>query len=348
MSGHDLIVVGTSSGGLEALLRLVSGLPKDLPASVCIVQHVSADSPDLLATLLGRVGPLPVTLCQDGMPIEHGQIAVAPPDRHLLVEQGRLRLSQGSQENRHRPSIDVLFRSAAVTYGPRVIGVILTGRLDDGTAGLLAIKQCGGIAVVQDPQDALYPSMPENALQHVAVDFNVPLSELVVLLVKLASQSVAEGVPVRIPPLLTQEVQIAAMDELSLHAHDILFGTPSFYSCPDCGGILQERQEGSLLRFRCQVGHAFSVNTLLEEQPVALERALWVALKTLRERGHLAQRLSNQAQQAGSTERAKHYKTLIQETQQHISFLERVLQQENEIRVLTLNKSHEKAFLFNG
>jgi len=203
--------------------------------------------------------------------------------------------------------------------------VILTGQLDDGTAGLLAVKQCGGITVVQDPQDALYPSMPQSALRHVAVDYRVPLDELAALLVRLASQPVKEGVPVRIPQILKREVHIAAMDELDLHTPDTHFGTPSVYSCPDCGGVLQERQEGSLLRFRCQVGHAFSVESLLSEQPEVLERALWAALKTLRERSHLAQRLSEQGQASGLPTRSTYYTDLLHETRQHISALENVL-----------------------
>ncbi len=326
MPGHNLIVVGTSSGGLEALRRLVSGLPADLPAAVCIVQHLSADGPGLLAALLSRSGPLPAISGQDGLSLENGTIYVAPPAHHLLVEQGRLRLSRGPKENHHRPSIDALFRSAAVASGPGVIGVILTGQLDDGTAGLLAVKQCGGIAVVQDPQDALYPSMPQSVLQHVVVNYCVPLDELPGLLVRLASQPVKEKPPVRIPQLLKREVHIAAMDELDLHAQDTHFGTASVYSCPDCGGVLQERQDGSLLRFRCQVGHAFSEKSLLSEQPEVLERALWAALKTLRERIHLVQRLSHQVQSSGLPSRTRYYANLLQETQQHISSLEHVLQ----------------------
>ncbi len=325
MPGHDLIVVGTSAGGLEALRGLVCGLPADLPAAVCIVQHLPADGPGLLPALLSRSGPLPTMAGKDGLPLENGMIYVAPPGHHLLLEQGRLRLSQGPKENHHRPSVDVLFRSAAVASGPRVIGVILTGQLDDGTAGLLAVKQCGGIAVVQDPHDALYPSMPQSALQHVAVDYRVPLAELAALLVGLVSQPVKEEVPVRIPEILKREVQMAAMDELDLHAPDTHFGTPSVYSCPDCGGVLQERQEESLLRFRCQVGHAFSVESLLSEQPEVLEKVLWAALKTLRERSHLVQRLSEQGQSSGFPTRSKYYTDLLQETQQHISSLEHVL-----------------------
>ncbi len=325
MPGHDLIVIGTSAGGLDALQQLVSDLPVDLPACVCIVQHLAANSPGLLPGLLSRAGPLPVMACTDGMPLEQGHIVMASPDHHLLVEPGKLRLSRGPKENHHRPSVDVLFRSAAVAYGPRVVGVILTGRLDDGTAGLLAVKQCGGIAVVQEPQDALYPSMPQSALRHVVVDATVPISQLAALLVTVAHQPACEEDSTRIPALLKHEVQMAAMNNLDLHAGPMSFGTPSVYSCPDCGGVLQERHEGSLLRFRCQVGHAFSVESLLAVQPEVLEQSLWGALKTLREREHLVQRSSDQAQQSGLLALTKHYTELLQETQQDISALEQVL-----------------------
>jgi len=325
MPRHDVITIGASAGGIEALQHLVRGLPADLPASVCIVQHISADGPDLLPAILSRAGSLPAVSCEDKMLLEKGHIYVAPPDHHLIVERGRLRLSRGPKENRHRPSIDVLLRSAAVAYGPQVIGVILTGMLDDGTAGLLAIKQCGGITVVQEPRDALYPSMPQSAVEHVAVDYTVPLAELSAVLVKVALQQVEENVPMRIPQLLAQEVQIAAMNELYLHTHDTHFGTASVYSCPDCGGVLEERQDGTLLRFRCQVGHAFSADSLLSEQPAALEKAMWMALKTLREREHLSRRMHEQAQQAGLTSLTRRYEDLLQENQEHISILERVL-----------------------
>jgi two-component system, chemotaxis family, protein-glutamate methylesterase/glutaminase len=264
--------------------------------------------------------------CTDGMPLARGCIVVAPPDRHMLVSQGTLRLSRGPKENHHRPSVDVLFRSAAVASGPRVVGVILTGQLDDGTAGLLAIKQCGGIAVVQEPQDALFPSMPQSALRHVAIDYTVPLSELAALLVRLAHQDIEEESPEQIPALLKQEMQMAAMEKLDLPAQH--FGTPSVYSCPDCGGVLQERQEASLLRFRCQVGHAFSVESLLAVQPDILEQALWSALKTLREREHLLQRLADQAQQAGLPALTSHSADRLRETRQHISYLEQVVRRE--------------------
>src|SRR5437588_6269412 len=167
MPGHDVIVIGASAGGVEALMALTGTLPRDLPAAVFVVLHIPAQSPSLLPSILSRVGSLKVVHATDGAKIEHGCIYVAPPDHHILLERGKVRVVRGPKENRHRPAVDPLFRSAALAYGPRVVGVILTGSLDDGTAGLLAVKRRGGIAVVQDPNEALYSSMPLNALTHV-------------------------------------------------------------------------------------------------------------------------------------------------------------------------------------
>src|SRR5919199_1747538 len=190
MAGHDVIVVGASAGGLEALREVVATLPPALPAAVCVVWHMSAESPGLLPEILERAGPLPAAHPEDGDLLQPGRIAVAPPNRHLLLERGRLRLTQGPKENRFRPAVDPLFRSAAAAYGPRVIGVVLSGALDDGTVGMQAIKARGGLAVVQDPLDAFVPSMPDNVLAHVAVDAVAPADVLGARLVQFVQQSV--------------------------------------------------------------------------------------------------------------------------------------------------------------
>ena len=187
MPGHDIIVVGASAGGVEALKRLVGGLPHDLPATLFIVLHLLPERPSFLAQILSRAGPLPATQAMNGAAITQGHIYVAPPNHHLLVELGHVRCTHGPKETRFRPAIDVLFRSAAYAYGPRVVGVVLTGMLNDGTAGLWAIKDHGGVAVVQEPQEALCASMPQNALQHVAVDYCLPLAEVARTLVGLSA-----------------------------------------------------------------------------------------------------------------------------------------------------------------
>src|SRR5579864_7798260 len=188
MPGHDIIVIGASAGGVEALVKLVGQLPGDLPAAVFVVLHIPAESPSLLPGILERSGPLPASQPGDNEAIRSGHIYVASPDYHLLIEQGRVRQMRGPKENRHRPAIDPLFRSAALTYGPRVVGVILTGALDDGTAGLLAVKRRGGVAIVQDPDEALYPSMPLSALENVEVDYTLPLASIGPQLEQLADK----------------------------------------------------------------------------------------------------------------------------------------------------------------
>src|SRR5437588_11068380 len=188
MPGHDIIVVGASAGGVEALVTLARSLQRNLQAAVFVVLHIPAQSPSLLPEILGRAGPLKAVQATDDMQIEQGHIYVAPPDHHMLMELGKVRVVRGPKENRHRPAVDPLFRSAALAYGPRVIGVILTGALDDGTAGLLAVKRRGGIAVVQDPSEAMYPSMPSSALAHVEVDHVLSLADIGPLLGRLASQ----------------------------------------------------------------------------------------------------------------------------------------------------------------
>jgi two-component system chemotaxis response regulator CheB len=193
MAGHDIIVVGASAGGVHALVTLVGSFPQKLPAAIFVVLHIPAESPSLLPDILSRAGPLEAVEAVDCMDIEHRCIYVVPPDHHLLIERGHVRVVRGPKENRHRPAVDPLFRSAAQVYGPRVVGVILTGALDDGTAGLLAVKRRGGIAVVQDPDEALYSSMPLSALTNVEVDYRLPLSSIGPLLVHLANEQVEEN-----------------------------------------------------------------------------------------------------------------------------------------------------------
>jgi len=215
-----IVVVGASAGGVDTLMKFVRTIPPAFPAPICIVLHVPPDSPSLLAQILDREGMLPAKAAEDGEIYRPGHIYVAPPDRHLLIgRDGTLHLRRGPRENRHRPAVDPLFRSAALAYGSRAVGVILSGTLDDGTAGLLAIKQRGGIAIVQDPADALYPSMPQSALHHVDVDHSTPLSRLGVLLTHVVSQpppAVTHGET----PDLEMETLMAELDRNALQGDD--------------------------------------------------------------------------------------------------------------------------------
>lgn len=291
---RDIIVVGTSAGGIEALRLLVAGLPEDLAASVFVVLHTSADSPGLLADILGRAGDLPAHNATDGERIRPGRLYVAPPDRHLLIEPGVVRVTRGPRENRFRPAIDPLFRSAAQVYGPRVIGVILTGYLDDGTAGLWTIKRLGGTAVVQDPADALVDSMPLSALSHVKVDYCVPLSEMAELLARLTSEAAEEGA-YEVPEETKIEVSIAKAQQ-ALEVGVLKLGNPSNYACPECHGVLLLLKEENRFRFRCHTGHAYSVESLIAEIDEAIEESLWSAVRSVEEKvllmRHLAQHVS--------------------------------------------------------
>ncbi len=188
MPGHDVIVVGASAGGVEALDRLVAALPDDLPASLFVVLHVPPTGRSALPDILRRHCRLPVAHAIDGEAVKPGQVYVAPPDQHLLVADGQVRLGRGARENGHRPAIDPLFRSAAREYGPRVVGVVLSGVLDDGTAGLAAVKAGGGVAIVQEPADAMYPAMPQHALENVAVDHVLAAGEIAAALDRLARE----------------------------------------------------------------------------------------------------------------------------------------------------------------
>jgi two-component system chemotaxis response regulator CheB len=287
MIGHNIITVGASAGGVEALGTLVAGLPADLPASVFVTLHVPSHGGSSLPKILAKRGPLPAEHARDGQAIEPGRIYVAPPDQHLLIHGKMVRLSRGPRENGVRPAIDPLFRSAARWYGPRVIGVVLSGSLDDGAAGLLAIKERGGVAVVQHPDDALFPWMPRAAIDVVHVDHILPASGLPELLNRLARSADEGGAPA------TEEMEIeSAMAEFDLDAiqGDDRPGTPSGFACPDCAGVLWEIHDGEMVRYRCRVGHAWSPTSLLAEQSKSLEVALWTAFRALEERAALAAR----------------------------------------------------------
>ncbi|WP_052055241.1 chemotaxis protein CheB [Myxosarcina sp. GI1] len=302
MKNHHVITIGTSAGGIQALKTLVSQLPKNFPASIHVVLHISNEAPSNLPTILKKAGQLSVSFSEDGERIEPGHIYIAPPDFHQILEYDRIRVIRGPRENRMRPAIDPLFRSAAVAYTSYATGVILTGMLDDGTAGLQAIKACGGTAIVQDPKDAAYSSMPESAISNVKVDWVVPLNDIAALL----QQRIRQTPPVikEVPAHLLLEVPIA-QNAITKPAIMDRIGKPVAQSCPSCGGPLWQMKNGSLLRYRCHIGHAFSNRTLVEEQSEATEKALWIALRTLEERARLLKNMSDNYAQKGATSLAK-------------------------------------------
>lgn len=283
MRQRDIIVIGGSAGSIEALKTLLAALPPTLPAAIFVVVHMSADSPGLLPTIFDHISPLPVVQATDQTPIRAGHVYVAPPDHHLLLETGWMRLTRGPKENRFRPAIDPLFRSAAYAFGPQVIGMVLSGLLDDGTAGLWAVKDRGGVAIVQEPKDALYPSMPQSALGYVAVDYCLPTSAMADLLERLVREPLAEEGEVPMSDALAIETKIAFEDG-ALQSGILRLGTPSIYTCPECHGVLVQIEEGAIVRYRCHTGHAYSQETLLAEVNAAIENSLWNAVRIMDEK----------------------------------------------------------------
>jgi two-component system chemotaxis response regulator CheB len=283
MQPRNVVVIGASGGGIEALRQVIGGLPEDFPAPVCVVLHTSPQSPGILDQILSRVGTLEATTAIGGERLRPGHVYVAPPDFHLIVEPGVLRISKGPRENRFRPAIDPLFRSAAQVYGPAAIGVVLTGSLDDGTAGLWAVKQLGGTAIVQDPRDALYPSMPQNAINHVNVDYITPLADVAPLLVSLTSAGQTEiAHTASVPEQVDVEVKIA-MEQNPIDVGLERLGEPSIFACPECHGVLLQLKEGLRIRFRCHTGHAYSVASLFAAIEEGIEDSMWNAIRALEE-----------------------------------------------------------------
>jgi two-component system chemotaxis response regulator CheB len=282
--GKDIIVIGASAGGIDPIRTILAGLQADFAGAVFVVVHAAADSPGVLPTIFSAAGPLTAVMAQNGERIQPGRVYVAAPDHHLIIEPGRMRLTRGPKENRFRPAVDPLFRSAAQTYGPRVVGIVLSGRLDDGTSGLWAVKQLGGTAIVQDPAEAWLPSMPESAKRNVRVDHVVSAAQIAPLLVRLAATraDAPEG-ELAVPEDVKIEVDIAKEDH-ALEAGVCKLGEASNYACPECHGVLLQIKDAIPLRFRCHTGHAYSVESLLAEMDEAIEDSLWNAIRALEER----------------------------------------------------------------
>ena len=341
MPGHDLILLGASAGGVEAVSAVVAGLPLDLNAAVCVVIHLRPDAASRLPEILARATALPVAAARNGMALQPGTVYVAVPDLHMLVEAGEddeptLRMVRGPRENRTRPAVDPLFRSAALAFGPRVVAVVLSGALDDGTAGLWAVKDRGGIAVVQEPEDAAVPSMPSSALAEVAVDHVAPVQELGLLLARLAVQPVSAQPSTGRQPIeeLEREVGIAAIDEVS-HSRSERYGQPSRFTCPDCGGVLWELRGEGPLRFRCEVGHAHSPATLAETQTEAAEAAMWAALRALEDKAELARRRGIGAAERGLATQLALFTAEEQAAHQHAAAIRAVLRLDGRLGLRT-------------
>jgi two-component system, chemotaxis family, protein-glutamate methylesterase/glutaminase len=323
MAKRDIIVIGASAGGVEALQRVCAELPADLPATVFIAQHISPTAISVMPQLLSRAGPLPARSPKDGEQTQPGNIYVAAPDLHMLVRPGQVLMRRGPYENRTRPSVNALFRSAAVAYGSRVIGLVLTGLLDDGTDGLIAIKAANGLSIVQDPEEAEWPSMPRNALKRDHVDNVVRLDDVGPLLARLVQEEAGPSIP--LPSEYITEDKIAAQDFAVMETDPKTPGTPSHLSCPDCGGVLNQIAAGEEVRFRCQVGHAFTPLGLAEAQSTELERALGVAVRTHKDRIKLFDQMADSARARHLPHAVGRWREAVDESQQMITVLEEAM-----------------------
>lgn len=322
MSKRDIIVIGGSSGATVPLKAILGALPGTLAAAVFVVLHVPARSLGLLATVSAAAANLPVHPAEDGMPIAPGHVYLGVPDRHLIVADGRIRLGRGPRENMARPSIDPLFRSAAATYGPRVIGVILSGLLNDGAAGLDAVRRCGGVAIVQDPAEAIADEMPRSALAAVADGRAVPAARIGDVLADLVQERAGPRLPV--PPEIRLEVDIAAGERVD---SGLLrrFADPAPLSCPHCDGVLSEVRGAKPLRFRCQVGHAYTAEAAATAQEGAVDEAMRVALRIVGERADLVARMAADARANGRAAVAEMYEARAAEYREHVDTLRRAV-----------------------
>ena len=319
MAQRDIVVIGASAGGVAVLTELVQSLPADFHAAVFIVLHIPPHSPSVLPQILSAAGPLQAVHPVDGERIQKGRIYIASPDHHLLIEDGHVVVRKGPKENRFRPSVDALFRSAAYIYGPRVIGIVLTGTLDDGTSGLWSIKRLGGVAIIQEPKEAPFPSMPANVLEYVDVDYIAPVATMGPLLVRLTGEQ-ANG-----EPELSEEERKGLETEVRTSIGDNaarleLFENGEFtgFTCPDCFGPLARIKGGGLMRFRCHTGHSFTMNVLLSGVSQRIEETLTCALRSLEEYGALLVHMGKRFEDAGHPHTAGLFFSKAEETAKHI------------------------------
>jgi two-component system chemotaxis response regulator CheB len=320
MPRRDVVVIASSAGGIEALRDVLRGVPVDYDGVMLVVLHMPAGGGMALPKILDRAGPLPAAPAVDGEPLKVGRVYVCVADHHLLIGDGHVHVRRGPRENGHRPAADPLFRSAARYFGTRVVGVVLSGTLSDGTAGLSAVRRQGGVAIVQEPSDALYGGMPTSALDSVGADFVVPAAKIGPLLATLAREDGPADEPTP-DETLRKEVALMEGDHDPVRNHP---GRPSPWPCPDCNGVLWEIDD-DVLRFRCRVGHAWSAESLIHEQGAAVEAALWVALRALEDRATLNRTLAERARAGGRSLSAGRFAEESEDIDQSIEILRRLV-----------------------
>jgi two-component system chemotaxis response regulator CheB len=325
---RNIIVIGASAGGVEAITQLVGNLPATFPAAILVVLHIPAHTPSALHDILDRAGPLPCSPVVDGEAVCDGRIYVASPDRHLMIDGERVRLTRGPREGRVRPSADVLFRSAAYACGARVIGIVLTGMLDDGTAGLWAVKDRGGLTLVQSPEETPFPSMPQSAIDNVEVDAIVPLAKMPALLMKWTSEEIEAGEETLMTKGMELETRIALEDD-ALEKGVMHLGPTTAFTCPECHGVLVKIQEGPIIRFRCHTGHAYSMQSLLAELDEEMDDTLWNAIRTFEERVMLLREMENTARKKGLKNDAEMLAKQAETAQKRVGELRNIVMKPN-------------------
>jgi two-component system, chemotaxis family, protein-glutamate methylesterase/glutaminase len=323
MPKRNIFVIGSSAGGVEALQKLCGGLPADFPGVIVIAQHLSPSTRSVLPDLLARASRLPVRSPDDGEALQMGHIYVGAPDQHILLRPGRILTRRGPHENRSRPAVNALFRSAAIAYGAQVVGIVLTGLLDDGTDGLIAIGAAGGLSIAQDPADAEWPSMPRNAIQKDHVKIVARLDAMPQMLSRVAMEETGPSIP--LPQEYLVEDRIAAQEFAVMDSKLTTPGTASNLSCPDCGGVLNQIETEDALRYRCQVGHAFTPLGLAVAQSEELERALGIAVRTHRDRARLFEQMQERAKDRGFHSIVNRWALASEEAAQLAAILEQAL-----------------------
>ncbi|CAA9888927.1 Protein-glutamate methylesterase [Candidatus Methylobacter favarea] len=309
MTARDIVVIGASAGGIQPLIELIQSLPEDFSGYIFIVVHIPPHSPSQLPEILTCSGSLKAVHPKDGEKLKQGMIYIAPPDHHLLLEHDHAVVRKGPKENRFRPSIDALFRSAAYEFGPRVIGVVLSGLLNDGTSGLWSVKRMNGIAIIQDPNDADHDSMPVSVLEYVDVDYSVPKEEIGPLIVGLMKEKISKKAAISKSEkkLLQMEVKIALEDN-AFEKGILDMGELTTFTCPECHGALVRLLEGKIIRFRCHTGHAYTASALLSGITESVENTLWETMRGMEEAILLLNKMAEQFTKAGQLSDAELFK----------------------------------------